>query len=129
MFQVGGFGPMPGQVHHFIALKDEADRRYGLARMVGDPVRDAQRLREVSPLHLAGRIVQPLLMAYGGLDRRVPLVHGEKLRDALRQAGHPPEWVVYPEEGHGWERVETRIDFWTRVEAFLAKHLSARPAR
>ncbi len=32
MFQMGGFGPMPGQVHHFIALEDEADRRYGLAR-------------------------------------------------------------------------------------------------
>lgn len=107
----------------------EESRRYGLARMVGDPVRDALRLRQVSPLHMAGSITQPLLMAYGGWDRRVPLVHGEKLRDALRQAGHQPEWVVYPEEGHGWERVETRIDFWTRVEAFLAKHLSANPAR
>ena len=32
MFQMGGFGPMPGQVHHFIGLADEADRRYGLAR-------------------------------------------------------------------------------------------------
>ncbi len=32
MFQMGGFGPMPGQVHHFVALKDEADRRYGLQR-------------------------------------------------------------------------------------------------
>jgi GST-like protein len=32
MWQMGGFGPMPGQVHHFIALKDETDRRYGLKR-------------------------------------------------------------------------------------------------
>ena len=32
MFQVGGFGPMPGQVHHFVALEDETDRRYGLER-------------------------------------------------------------------------------------------------
>jgi GST-like protein len=32
MFQVGGFGPMPGQVHHFIALGDENNRRYGLER-------------------------------------------------------------------------------------------------
>lgn len=32
MFQVGGFGPMPGQVHHFIALADESNRRYGLER-------------------------------------------------------------------------------------------------
>lgn len=34
MFQMGGFGPMPGQVHHFIALKDEAERRYGLERFM-----------------------------------------------------------------------------------------------
>jgi GST-like protein len=32
MFQMGGFGPMPGQVHHFIALQDEAQRAYGLKR-------------------------------------------------------------------------------------------------
>ena len=32
MFQMGGFGPMPGQVHHFLEVKDEADRRYGLQR-------------------------------------------------------------------------------------------------
>jgi GST-like protein len=34
MFQVGGFGPMPGQVHHFIALKDEKERSYGLERFM-----------------------------------------------------------------------------------------------
>jgi len=32
MFQMGGFGPMPGQVHHFLQVKDEQDRKYGLAR-------------------------------------------------------------------------------------------------
>jgi GST-like protein len=32
MFQMGGFGPMPGQVHHFVGLENEQDRRYGLAR-------------------------------------------------------------------------------------------------
>jgi CheY-like chemotaxis protein len=36
MFQMGGFGPMPGQVHHFIALQDETDRRYGLARFMAE---------------------------------------------------------------------------------------------
>jgi GSH-dependent disulfide-bond oxidoreductase len=36
MFQIGGFGPMPGQVHHFIALEDETDRRYGLKRYMAE---------------------------------------------------------------------------------------------
>jgi GST-like protein len=32
MWQVGGFGPMPGQVHHFLTVENEGDRRYGLER-------------------------------------------------------------------------------------------------
>lgn len=36
MFQVGGFGPMPGQVHHFIALKEERERSYGLERFMAE---------------------------------------------------------------------------------------------
>lgn len=36
MFQMAGFGPMPGQVHHFIALENETDRRYGLERFMAE---------------------------------------------------------------------------------------------
>ncbi|MEO5734436.1 MAG: glutathione binding-like protein [Rubrivivax sp.] len=39
MFQMGGFGPMPGQVHHFIGLKDEAERAYGLKRFMDETTR------------------------------------------------------------------------------------------
>lgn len=39
MWQVGGFGPMPGQVHHFLGLQDDADRRYGLKRFMEETVR------------------------------------------------------------------------------------------
>jgi GST-like protein len=39
MFQMGGFGPAPGQVHHFVALKDEADKRYGLQRFMAETLR------------------------------------------------------------------------------------------
>ena len=49
MFQVGGFGPMPGQVHHFAALTDEADRRYGLARFMAE----TRRLYDVMDARLA----------------------------------------------------------------------------
>ena len=36
MWQMGGFGPMPGQVHHFIALENETDRAYGLKRYMAE---------------------------------------------------------------------------------------------
>jgi GST-like protein len=49
MFQMGGFGPMPGQVHHFAALADEDDRRYGLQRYM----RETRRLYAVMDERLA----------------------------------------------------------------------------
>ena len=49
MWQMGGFGPMPGQVHHFIALEDEADKRYGLQRFMAE----TRRLYGVMNEHLA----------------------------------------------------------------------------
>ena len=51
MFQVGGFGPAPGQVHHFVALENEADKRYGLARFMDE----TRRLYGVMDRRLAGR--------------------------------------------------------------------------
>ncbi len=49
MWQMAGFGPMPGQVHHFIALENEADRRYGLARYM----KETRRLYGVADRRLA----------------------------------------------------------------------------
>ena len=51
MFQMGGFGPMPGQVHHFMALASEADRRYGLERYMAE----TRRLYGVMDRRLQGR--------------------------------------------------------------------------
>jgi GST-like protein len=51
MFQHGGFGPIPGQVHHFAAIEDEAERRYGLERYM----KETRRLYAVMDTRLAGR--------------------------------------------------------------------------
>ena len=54
----------------------------------------------------------------------MPLVHGTRPRDALKEAGKAEdEWVAYEEEGDEWARVRTRLDFCARVEAFLAREL------
>jgi len=98
--------------------------RYGMPKMIGDRQADAEQLRLTSPLQQAARIKQPVLMAYGEEDYRVPLPHGTKMRDALKSAGNTQvEWIAYPGEGHGWMLEENNVDFWTRVEKFLAKHL------
>lgn len=102
---------------------DEESKKYDLRTLIGDPDKDAAMLKAAAPVELAARIKAPVLLAFGGEDRRVPLEHGTLMRDALRAAGNDPEWVVYPDEGHGWLRIETRIDFANRVERFLARNL------
>ncbi len=98
-------------------------REHLLPELIGDPVRDAAMLDAHTPVLLASKIERPLLLAYGAQDRRVPRLHGERMRDALVAAGRPPEWVMYGDEGHGWFKLETRLDFAARLEAFLARHL------
>lgn len=98
-------------------------KQYGMKRLVADPVSDAEQIRKTSPLQRAQEIRMPLLMAYGGLDRRVPIKHGEEMKAALRP-DQEIEWVVYPDEGHGWFNLQTNEDFWGRVERFLARHLA-----
>jgi dipeptidyl aminopeptidase/acylaminoacyl peptidase len=102
----------------------DAARRLGLPRLVGDLKTEREALRQVSPVHLAEAIARrPLLLAHGEKDRRVPLAHAERLREALSAAGRAPEWVLYPGEGHGWHLQAHREDWARRVEDFLARQL------
>lgn len=99
--------------------------RYGMPAMIGDPKKDADQLKATSPLQQAARIKRPVLMAYGVEDYRVPLPHGTKMRDALIASGNKNvEWVQYEGEGHGFMLTKNNVDFWSRVERFLAKHLN-----
>ncbi|MBI5256067.1 MAG: S9 family peptidase [Burkholderiales bacterium] len=106
---------------------NEEWKAYGMPLLVGDPVKDAAQFEATSPLHQAARITRPLLLAHGGIDRRVPVEHGARLRDALRKTNDRVEWIGYADEGHGWAKPENRYDFYTRMERFLATHLKAEP--
>lgn len=101
----------------------ERYRKYRRPHVLGDRIADAARFKATSPLQQAARITQPLLLAYGGADRRVPLAHGERFYAAVKENNPHVEWVLYPEEGHGWALAQTRIDFWTRVEKFLERSI------
>jgi dipeptidyl aminopeptidase/acylaminoacyl peptidase len=91
---------------------------------VGDAARDRERFEKTSPLRLADRIKRPVLMVYGGLDQRVPIEHGARMKNALERNNVPNEFVVYETEGHGFRLEKNRFDFYRRVEAFLAKHMA-----
>ncbi|MGB9110242.1 MAG: alpha/beta fold hydrolase [Telluria sp.] len=110
---------------------DLSDRykEHGFKDMIGDPDKDAAQLAATSPIRQARRINRPLLLAHGGYDSRVPITHGTRLRDAIRRTNADLEWIEYPEEGHGWSKLATQVDFWTRVERFLARHIGSEAQR
>jgi dipeptidyl aminopeptidase/acylaminoacyl peptidase len=105
--------------------------KYGMPQLIGDLDKDAAQLSATSPVEQAARLNRPLLMAYGGADRRVPRAHGTRFRDAVKATNKDVEWIEYPEEGHGWRLPKNRIDFWTRVEKFLDRNIGpgAAPAQ
>ena len=98
-------------------------RRYGMPELIGDRTANAAQFQATSPIAQAARITQPLLLAYGAADQRVPLYHGKQFYAAVTQHNRDVEWVVYDEEGHGWTLPKNRIDFWGRVEKFLDRNI------
>jgi dipeptidyl aminopeptidase/acylaminoacyl peptidase len=92
---------------------------------VDDP-KDAELIREASPLFKAERIKRPLLIGQGANDPRVKQAEAEQIVAAIEKNQGRASYVLYPDEGHGFVRPENRIDFNARAEAFLAEHLGGR---
>jgi dipeptidyl aminopeptidase/acylaminoacyl peptidase len=92
---------------------------------VNDP-KEAELVKNASPLFKADKIVRPLLIGQGANDPRVKQSESEQIVDAIIKNGGNVTYVVYPDEGHGFARPENRIDFNARAEAFLAANLGGR---
>ena len=91
--------------------------------MVGDPGRDAARLKATSPLFHVDRIRCPLLVAQGANDPRVRKAESDQIVTALRERGVEVEYLVRDNEGHGFRNEENQFDFYRAMERFLARHL------
>lgn len=100
---------------------DEDGEKFFLPLKVGDLQKDAVQLKATSVVENAAKLKRPLILAYGGADRRVPIAHGKRLMSALKGNDSKVEWIVYPEEGHGWAQLKNNIDFWTRAEKLLSE--------
>jgi dipeptidyl aminopeptidase/acylaminoacyl peptidase len=92
---------------------------------IDDP-KDAELIKEASPLFKAEKIVRPLLIGQGANDPRVKQAESEQIVAAIEKNGGKVTYVLYPDEGHGFARPENRIDFNARAEQFLAEHLGGR---
>ncbi len=97
-----------------------------LYRRVGNPETDEEFLWSRSPLSRARDIRVPLLIAQGANDPRVKQAESEQIVAALTEAGIDHEYMLFPDEGHGFAKPENRIKFYTAAERFLAKYLGGR---
>ena len=91
-------------------------QRQSLFDEMGDPATDAERHRRISPLFHAANIRRPMLVVQGANDPRVLQVESDELVAAVRANNVPVEYVLFPNEGHGFTRRDNRI---TAQEAYL----------
>lgn len=90
---------------------------------MGQPDKDAQLLRDASPVFHAEQIKVPLFVAQGANDPRVNINESNQIVAALRASGVPVEYMVKENEGHGFHNEENRMDFYQAMEQFLARYL------
>ncbi|HHC71770.1 MAG TPA: S9 family peptidase [Thiotrichales bacterium] len=100
--------------------------RRELVLRVGDVENDPELDRRISPLFHVDRIRAPLMIGQGANDPRVNIREAEQMVEAMRSRGLPVEYIVYTDEGHGFARPANRLDFFGRMERFLARHLGGR---
>ncbi|MBO0787230.1 MAG: S9 family peptidase [Actinobacteria bacterium] len=93
---------------------------------VGNPETDTEFLWSRSPLSRAAQFRTPLLIAQGANDPRVKQAESEQIVAALRAAGIDHEYLLFPDEGHGFAKPGNRLRFYAAAERFLARHLGGR---
>ena len=90
---------------------------------MGDPATDEERHRRISPLFHADNIVKPLLVVQGANDPRVLQVESDELVAAVQANEVPVDYVIFPDEGHGFRKRENRITASEAYVKFLDTHL------
>ncbi|MDQ2869867.1 MAG: S9 family peptidase [Acidobacteriota bacterium] len=89
----------------------------------GDPEKEADLLRRLSPIHRVERVTAPTIVLHGANDTNVPVVEAEQVVESLKKRGVPVEYVLFPDEGHGWRKTPNRIRSAVAVTRWFEKYL------
>jgi dipeptidyl aminopeptidase/acylaminoacyl peptidase len=71
----------------------------------GDPKTQADLLKRLSPIHKLDRVRAAMLVMHGANDTNVPLVEAQQVVDTLKKNGRDVEFLLFPDEGHGWRKI------------------------
>jgi dipeptidyl aminopeptidase/acylaminoacyl peptidase len=89
----------------------------------GDPATETELLQQLSPIHRIDRIVTPTIVLHGANDTNVPVVEAEQVVESLDERGVPVKYVLFPDEGHGWGKVENRVTSDVEIVKWFEAHL------
>jgi dipeptidyl aminopeptidase/acylaminoacyl peptidase len=92
----------------------------------GDPATQKDLLEKLSPLGKLDRIRAAMMVQHGANDTNVPVIEAEQIVKHLKSRGVPVEYVLFPDEGHGWRKIPNRIRSTVEMVRFFDKHLNAR---
>ena len=87
---------------------------------------DSVRLRAISPLFHAEKVKHPIMVLQGASDPRVLQVESDEIVAAVKKNNVPVEYVVFPDEGHGFVKKENEIKGYGAILTFLDKYLKKR---
>lgn len=104
----------------------EAQRR-ALYQEIGDPVTEREKLMETSPLFHADRIVRPLMVLQGANDPRVIKPESDDIVAAVKKNNVPVEYLLFPDEGHGFRKKKNQIAGYGAIATFLETYLKNAP--
>ncbi|HJT59004.1 MAG TPA: S9 family peptidase [Ktedonobacteraceae bacterium] len=90
----------------------------------GDPETQADMLRELSPIHKIDRVKAPTVVLHGANDTNVPVIEAEQTVENLQRRGVPVEYVLFPDEGHGFSRLPNRIRAVVSIVRWFVQHLT-----
>ena len=91
----------------------------------GDPETEVELLRDLSPIHKIDRVHAPTLVLHGANDTNVPVVEAEQIVESLRARDVPVEYVLFPDEGHGFRKRENKVEATVAIVTWFARHLGA----
>jgi dipeptidyl aminopeptidase/acylaminoacyl peptidase len=89
----------------------------------GDPETEAELLRDLSPIHRVDRVTAPTLVLHGANDTNVPVVEAEQVVESLKNRGVPVEYVLFPDEGHGFRKTGNRIRATAAMVEWFERYL------
>jgi dipeptidyl aminopeptidase/acylaminoacyl peptidase len=89
----------------------------------GDPKTQADLLTRLSPLAKLNTIKTPLQVQHGANDTNVPVVEAEQVVKNLKDRGVPVEYILFPDEGHGWRKTPNRVRSTVKMVEFFSKYL------